>query len=70
VEQVSWHSAAILDIASSLPWPWRALTLFRWIPAPIRDLAYRAFARIRYRVFGRYDQCKIPTESEAARMLA
>jgi predicted DCC family thiol-disulfide oxidoreductase YuxK len=67
---LTWHSDALLDIAAQLHGPVRHLAWLRVVPAPIRNLAYRLFARVRYRVFGKYDTCRLPTESEAARMHA
>lgn len=43
--------------------------LTRLVPLVLLDLTYRLFARIRYRFFGRFDVCAIPTESERARFL-
>ena len=68
-EQISWHSSAIFDIAAHLPAPWRWLTWLRWVPAPIRDAAYRAFAAVRYRVFGTVDSCRVPQPEELALFL-
>lgn len=65
---VVWHSEAIIRIAEQLP----GLGFASWarmIPKPLRDLGYRAFAFVRYRTFGRYDSCRMPTDEEAERML-
>jgi predicted DCC family thiol-disulfide oxidoreductase YuxK len=59
-ERAFWHSAAILTIAAHLPAPWSWAALGRWVPSVARDLGYRAFAAIRYRVFGRLEACRIP----------
>jgi predicted DCC family thiol-disulfide oxidoreductase YuxK len=69
VEIVRFHSDAILAIAARLPRPWRWLAWMSWVPRPIRDVAYRGFASVRYRVFGTKDACRIPTEAEAASFL-
>ena len=34
--------------------------VLRAFPRPIRDFGYDQVARIRYRVFGRYDSCPLP----------
>lgn len=68
-ERVAWHSGAVLGICAYLPWPWRLALVLRIVPAPLRDLCYRAFARIRYRVFGRVESCRLPTPGERARFL-
>jgi predicted DCC family thiol-disulfide oxidoreductase YuxK len=44
----------------------RALRLF---PRPLRDFAYNRIARNRYRVFGRYDSCPVPTTESRSRFL-
>lgn len=65
-ERISWHSTALLRICRELPLPWRVLALGWWVPRPLRDWAYRTFARSRYSIFGTKDSCRIPTEDEAA----
>jgi predicted DCC family thiol-disulfide oxidoreductase YuxK len=52
-------------------WPrlfWLAGVL-RWVPLPVLDFLYRAFAKRRYRLFGRYDACHVPTAEERRRFL-
>jgi predicted DCC family thiol-disulfide oxidoreductase YuxK len=39
------------------------------LPRSLRDAAYDAFARRRYRWFGRADQCALPTPEERQRFL-
>lgn len=68
-EEVSWHSASLLAIAAELPRPWSWLRFLRIIPAFLRDPGYRAFAAVRYRIFGKLDHCRIPSPEEAARFL-
>jgi predicted DCC family thiol-disulfide oxidoreductase YuxK len=55
------RSAAVLHLLSRMGGLWRLLAgIARVVPAPIRDVAYDALARIRYRVFGkRTDLCPI-----------
>ena len=54
--KVLLRSDAVLAIARGLRFPWPLLTVFRIVPRPIRDGAYRIFARNRYRWFG---QCNM-----------
>jgi predicted DCC family thiol-disulfide oxidoreductase YuxK len=52
-------------------WPrlfWFAAVL-NWVPLPVLDFMYRAFAERRYRIFGKYDACHVPTTKERARFL-
>ncbi|MES2641522.1 MAG: DCC1-like thiol-disulfide oxidoreductase family protein [Myxococcota bacterium] len=68
-ERVSWHSAAIFRLCAGLPGPWRALAWLGFLPRFLTDLGYRAFARIRYLVWGRRESCRIPSPGERARFL-
>ena len=63
------HSAAALKIVRRLPSPWPLLYAFIVVPKSIRDWAYKLFAKYRYRLFGRQDQCMIPTPEVRARFL-
>jgi predicted DCC family thiol-disulfide oxidoreductase YuxK len=59
--RVFTRSDAALFVAGALGWPWRAAQLMRFLPQTIRDRAYDVVARSRYRVFGRYDRCLVPS---------
>lgn len=49
---------------------WRMMgRLLQLIPRTLRDYGYRVVARNRYRVFGRYDSCPLPTEDTRSRFL-
>ena len=65
--QVFEKSSAVLEIISQLPWPWRPLLIFSVIPRAISDALYSLIAGNRYRVFGRYEQCPLPTTEQQAR---
>jgi predicted DCC family thiol-disulfide oxidoreductase YuxK len=65
-EQLRWDGKASRAI-----WPrlfWFAFVL-RWIPLPILDFGYQAFAKRRYRFFGKYDACHVPSPEERKRFL-
>ena len=53
-------SDATLFVLARLGWPWKATRLISVVPGRVRDLAYDALARVRYRIFGRHEQCLIP----------
>ncbi|WP_240419780.1 thiol-disulfide oxidoreductase DCC family protein [Paenibacillus periandrae] len=55
------HSSAVLQICKRLGGAWRLLTVFKAVPRPIRDIVYRFIAKRRYRWFGKYDSCMIPS---------
>jgi predicted DCC family thiol-disulfide oxidoreductase YuxK len=59
------RSAAALAVAEYLGGPWGLLTVFRLIPAPLRDPFYRLVARHRHRV----DCALTPPESLGDRLL-
>lgn len=63
------RSKAFLHMARHLGRPWRWTYALRWLPALPLDLAYRLVARVRYRVWGRYETCRLPTTSERDRLL-
>jgi predicted DCC family thiol-disulfide oxidoreductase YuxK len=69
-ERVLIRSQAILGLLRELPAPWpAAAAVLALVPRPLRDIVYRFIARIRYRVWGRYDSCPIPTPEERKRFL-
>ena len=61
------RSSAILRVLGYVGGPWRLLTALRLVPRFLRDAAYRAFAKIRYRVRGQ--ACLVPTLAERARFI-
>lgn len=68
-EVLYWRSRAMLFLLGELGWPWRAACALSWLPTVWLDAAYDAFARVRYRAFGRLDRCRVPTPAERARFL-
>ena len=62
-------STAALHLFKKLGSGWQLLYAFMIIPAPIRDFFYSLVANNRYKVFGRADQCWIPTPDLRARFL-
>ena len=66
----SWqHTAAILRVLHRLGGLWRLAWLGWLLPAPLRDSAYRWVARRRYRLFGRSEQCILPSPEWQHRFL-
>jgi predicted DCC family thiol-disulfide oxidoreductase YuxK len=62
-------SDGVLRAARRLGGPFALLVPFLLVPRTLRNGAYRAFARNRYRLFGRSEQCLVPTPELRARFL-
>lgn len=61
------RSGAVSRILSTLGGRWQILGVLLWmIPSPIRNLGYRVVSRMRYRMFGKHDSCRLPTPQERA----
>ena len=63
------RSEACLQVMRRLPAPWPWLGLLRAVPRPLRDWGYSRIALNRYRLFGRYDDCQLPTADHGRRFL-
>ncbi|MNF18768.1 hypothetical protein D3C80_2230600 [compost metagenome] len=59
----------MLHILAQLSGRWRLLAWLRVIPRPVRDWCYDRIALNRYRLFGRYDSCLLPSADHARRFL-
>jgi predicted DCC family thiol-disulfide oxidoreductase YuxK len=58
--QVHLRSRAAFLAARQLRFPYSLLAWLRALPRPLTDLAYQTVARVRYRIWGRMDQCTFP----------
>lgn len=68
--QAFTRSAAAMAIGRYLGGGWATLaSLSTIVPTVLRDAVYDLVARVRYRVFGRYDACPIPPRENRARFL-
>jgi predicted DCC family thiol-disulfide oxidoreductase YuxK len=63
------RTRALLRVSRHLRAPWRWGFHLRWMPAVVLDLGYRLVARVRYRIWGKLDACRLPTPAERARIL-
>jgi predicted DCC family thiol-disulfide oxidoreductase YuxK len=65
-------TTAIARVLRGLPqqrWHWLSIILLT-LPQGLRDWAYRLVARHRYRLFGRSEQCFVPTPEQRARFIS
>ncbi|MDH3210929.1 MAG: thiol-disulfide oxidoreductase DCC family protein [Myxococcales bacterium] len=67
--RVFLRSEAALRVLAEIEGPWRRLACLSRLPRGCTDLAYRLFARVRYRVFGRRSDCRVPSAAERSRCL-
>jgi predicted DCC family thiol-disulfide oxidoreductase YuxK len=64
------RSASVIAALRSIGGLWRLPAALLWLfPRPLRDRLYDAVARRRYRWFGRFETCRLPTTDEADRFL-
>jgi predicted DCC family thiol-disulfide oxidoreductase YuxK len=68
--QKAWfESDAALLLASELGGIWALAGALRWLPAGIRNRAYRLLARYRYRIWGKTEKCFLPDPAWKSRFL-
>ncbi|UCF69529.1 MAG: DUF393 domain-containing protein [Acidobacteriota bacterium] len=68
-ERCFTHSSAALRVCRRLSGLWPLLSLLLVVPKSVRDAAYRAFARRRYRWFGKQSRCAVPPPETRGRFL-
>ena len=69
-ESLLSRSDAVLFVLKQLDSLWRAAALLlQLLPKFLRDPAYNAVARRRYRIFGRSDVCTLPADADHTRFL-
>lgn len=69
-EHIEVRSKAVFRMATFLEGGGvKMLSLFTVLPQVIADAGYDLVASLRYRIFGKLDQCRIPKPEERARFL-
>jgi predicted DCC family thiol-disulfide oxidoreductase YuxK len=68
-ERIHLRSQAVFRILRALGGIWRVVAMAGYLPAPLLDLGYGAVARVRYRVFGKFEECRIPSPEQKAKFL-
>jgi len=63
------RSTAVLRMLKHLGRGWQLLYVFIYVLQPIRDGVYTLIAKNRYKLFGKKDQCRVPTPDERDRFL-
>ena len=62
-------SDAVLSILWDLGGIYKLGCLVYILPRVVRDFGYDRLAKLRYRIFGKRDTCRVPTPQEMARFL-
>ena len=68
-EKIYSKSTAALMIAKALSGPIKIFSPLIVFPKFLRDLIYNLVARYRYKIFGKREICRIPTEEEKSKFL-
>lgn len=63
------RARAVLHVTRHLGGAFRLTRALAVLPTFLLDLGYRVIARVRYRLFGRFDACRRPAPGDAARFL-
>lgn len=69
-EHLYHRSDAVAATMEQLSAPWRvAAKALSLVPRTLREWGYGVVARFRYRLFGRYDTCPVPSPEQRSRLL-
>jgi predicted DCC family thiol-disulfide oxidoreductase YuxK len=68
-ERAHERSDAVLRVLADLGGVWWLASLLRVVPRVLRDGVYDWVARHRYRWFGKYDSCPLPSPEQRPRFL-
>jgi predicted DCC family thiol-disulfide oxidoreductase YuxK len=69
-ERIASRSDAAVTVLRELGGGWAALGVaLRAMPSGLRNWGYNLVARNRYRTFGKYDSCPIPSEKDRRKFL-
>jgi len=69
-ERILKRSRAVLTAVAALGGAWKLVNALRVIPTFLTDLGYRLVAKVRYRLFGKYDACPLPDPQQRHKFLA
>lgn len=68
-EKYYTKSTAALRVAEHLDGGWKSLGVLKFVPKFVRDFGYDVIAKNRYSIFGKSDQCRLPTPEVKERFL-
>ena len=67
--KIKTKSSAALRIAAGLSGGWKFFSIFKIVPAFLRNAVYNLIARNRYKWFGQKNECRIPTPELKAKFI-
>lgn len=67
--QIFFKSTAAIKIVQLIGLPWKIFYLFSFVPKGLRDLIYDYVASNRFKIFGKRDFCRIPSDEDRGRFL-
>lgn len=68
-DEVFIRSRAALKISAKLTWPWRIVSCLRIIPSFLLDPLYKLVAKSRYKIWGKTEECMLPSPELKDRFL-
>lgn len=66
-DKIYQRSTAFIRVVARLPWPWKLAAIFWIIPRFIRNWLYDRIALNRYKLFGKYSTCVLPSADDENR---
>jgi predicted DCC family thiol-disulfide oxidoreductase YuxK len=63
------RARAGLFVLKALGGPWRWAGILGFLPNALLDFGYDCIARYRYRIFGKYDRCMLPSAEHRERFI-
>jgi predicted DCC family thiol-disulfide oxidoreductase YuxK len=68
-ERILSKAPAILHVLSVIGGVWKIAATLRVLPVPLLNWGYDLVAKHRYRWFGQYGQCPVPTPDQRSRFI-
>lgn len=67
--EIYTKSTAFFRVMQRLPFPWPLILVFVLVPRVVRDWLYDRIALNRYKIFGRFEYCVLPSPDHERRFL-
>jgi predicted DCC family thiol-disulfide oxidoreductase YuxK len=68
-ERLRAKSDAALRVLDRIGGVWTLSRMLAWLPRSLRDLGYDFIAKIRYRLFGKTESCRVPSVGQRSRFI-